>query len=65
MKRKDLEKALTKAGSRPLRNRGGHEIWGCPCGKHAVPVPNHPTIEAGTIRSIIKFMPCIPKGAIQ
>lgn len=47
MKRKDLEKALTRAGSTPSR------------------FPNHPTIEADTIRSIIKFMPCIAKGAIQ
>lgn len=62
IKRNTLTKALAALGCTPVRNRGGHEIWGCPCGQHTAPVPNHREATAGVLRSIIKQLPCLPEG---
>lgn len=61
-KRKQVEAALRAQGCSPLRNRGGHEVWGCPCGKHTAPLPNHGEVSAGVIRSIARQMDCLTKG---
>jgi predicted RNA binding protein YcfA (HicA-like mRNA interferase family) len=65
MKRREIERALRGAGCRPLRNRGGHEVWGCPCGQHTAPLPNHREITAGVVDSIQKMMPCLGEGWLQ
>ena len=64
-KRADVVKALTANGCTSLRNRGGHEIWGCPCGEHTAPLPNHRETTVGVIRGIIKQLPCLPEGWLQ
>jgi len=65
MKRREIERALIAAGCRPLRNRGGHEVWGCPCGQHTTALPNHRETTAGVVSSIIKQMPCLGEGWLQ
>jgi hypothetical protein len=40
-KRTQVVKTLRDNGCQTLRNVGGHEIWGCPCGSHTAPLPNH------------------------
>jgi hypothetical protein len=64
-KRTQTVRALRDNKCEPLRNAGGHEIWGCPCGKHEAPLPNHREITAGVVRSISKEMACLPKGWLQ
>ena len=65
MKRRDVERALFAARCTSLRNRGGHEIWGCPCGQHTAPLPNHREITAGVVGAIIKQMSCLEEGWLQ
>lgn len=65
MKRREIAQALLAGGCRRLRNRGGHEVWGCPCGKHTTALPNHREITAGVVASIIKQMPCLEQGWLQ
>ncbi|MGH3385342.1 MAG: type II toxin-antitoxin system HicA family toxin [Nocardioidaceae bacterium] len=65
MRRRDVVKALTANGCRPLRNVGGHEVWGCPCGKHRAPLPNHREITAGVVKSISGQMACLRRGWLQ
>lgn len=65
MKRVKVVAALKAHGCQPLRNSGGHEVFGCPCGKHRSPVPNHRTITAGVVRSIGMQMACLPEGWLQ
>ena len=64
-KRTQIVRTLRDNGCEPLRNVGGHEIWGCPCGKHAAPLPNHREVTAGVVRSIDKQMACLPKGWLK
>ena len=64
-KRLQIVKALRDNGCEPLRNVGGHEIWGCPCGQHSAPLPNHREVTAGVVRSISKQMACLPKGWLK
>lgn len=65
MRRRDVVAALLANGCRSLRNSGGHEVYGCPCGKHKAPLPRHNEITAGVIDSIRKMLPCLPKGWLQ
>jgi predicted RNA binding protein YcfA (HicA-like mRNA interferase family) len=65
MKRSDLIRKLRKAGCVTLRNTGGHEIYQCPCGSHAAPVPHHNEITAGVVNSIGNQMACLPKGWLK
>lgn len=65
MKRKDVAAKLGANGCTSLRNTGGHEVWGCPCGSHTAPLPNHRTITAGVVTGIETMMACLPKGWLQ
>jgi len=65
MKRREVERALRAHGCSPLRNRGGHEVWGCSCGQHTAPLPNHGEITAGVVASVQKHMQCLPEGWLQ
>lgn len=65
MRRRDVVSALTEESCERLRNKGGHEVWGCPCGRHIAPVPNHQMISPGTVRSIAEQMSCLKKGWLQ
>ena len=65
MKRSDVVAALRASGCVSLRNRGGHEVWGCPCGAHTAPLPNGRHITAGVVRAIAKEMTCLRKGWLQ
>lgn len=50
-----MVKELNSAGWTQLRNDGRHAVYGCPCGKHTMPVPeSHRTISAGVVRKIRK-----------
>jgi hypothetical protein len=46
----------------PLRNSGGHEVWGCPCGDHKTSLPNHSKITAGVVKDMGNHLACLPKG---
>ena len=66
MKRRDVETALAAHGCFPIRSRGDHDVWGCPCDKkHKAPVPRHRNISAGVVREIGKQMACLPEGWLQ
>lgn len=65
MKRREVEQALREQDCRSLRNRGGHEVWGCPCGSHTFALPNHPTTSPGVVRNAIKRLACLPEGWLQ
>lgn len=65
MKRLHVIAALRAHGCEPVRNRGGHEVWKCPCGEHTTAVPNHREITAGVVNSIQKQMPCLEEGWLQ
>ncbi len=64
-RRTEIVRTLRDNGCEPLRNVGGHEIWGCPCGKHTAPLPNHREVTAGVVRSLSKQMACLPKGWLK
>lgn len=51
-----MVRVLRAAGWTTLRDRGGHEIWGCPCGTHSTALPHHREISAGVVTSILKQM---------
>jgi predicted RNA binding protein YcfA (HicA-like mRNA interferase family) len=62
MKRRTLVAKLVEHGCAPLRNRGGHEVFGCGChGNHIAPVPNHAMVTGGTVASIEKQWPACRK----
>ncbi len=65
MRRRDVEKELERHRCRVLRNKGGHEVWGCPCGKHQAPLPRHTTVSPGVVRSISTKLACLPEGWLQ
>lgn len=67
MKRRDVEQALLAQDCRSLRNKGGHEIWGCPstCGQHTFALPNHTLTSAGVVRKATHDLACLPKGWLQ
>lgn len=62
MRRREVEKALKGRGCTLDRSTGGHDVWRCPCGQHIAAVPRHNDIPAGTVRSIARSLPCLPKG---
>ncbi|WP_412033871.1 type II toxin-antitoxin system HicA family toxin [Nocardioides marmotae] len=68
MSYRDLARRLRRAGCSIIRSSGRHEVWECPCGKHHAPVPNHgrgSVVAAGTVRSIITQLSCLPPGVVQ
>jgi hypothetical protein len=65
MRRNDVVAKLNANGCTPLRNSGGHEVWGCPCGSHTAPLPNHRSITAGVVSSIESKLACLSKGWLQ
>lgn len=57
---------LVDAGCRLVRRTGRHDIYACPCGVRTAPVPtSHRKISAGVVRSLIRQLPCLPKGWLQ
>jgi hypothetical protein len=65
MRRRLVEQRLRANRCKPLRNTGRHEVWGCPCGQHIAPVPNHREITAGVVRDIEQKMACLRKGWLK
>ncbi|WP_285659810.1 type II toxin-antitoxin system HicA family toxin [Actinomycetospora sp. NBRC 106375] len=65
MRRRDVARELRRHGCTVLRDKGGHEVWGCPCGQHRAPVPHHTMISPGVVRSIRNTMGCLPEGWLQ
>lgn len=65
MKRRDMERAMRAQNCEPLRNRGGHEVWGCPCGKHSFALPNHALTSPGVVRKAIRDLACLTEGWLQ
>lgn len=55
-RRRETVRVLRLAGWMALRDRGGHEIWGCLCGSHSTALPHHREISAGVVTSILKQM---------
>lgn len=62
MKYRDMERALRRQGCEPLRMRGDHETWRCPCGKHRVTLTRSREVSPGIVRDAIKRMVCLPEG---
>jgi predicted RNA binding protein YcfA (HicA-like mRNA interferase family) len=63
MKTRKVLAALAAAGCVEIRRSGRHTVYGCPCGKHTAPVPaSHTEVTAGVLASIVKQLPCLPKG---
>jgi hypothetical protein len=65
MKRRDVERALLAQNCRSLRNKGGHEIWGCPCGQHTYALPNHAVTSPGVVRKATQDLACLERGWLQ
>lgn len=65
MKRREIETALREQQCRPLRNKGGHEVWGCPCGQHRFALPNHTVTSPGVVRDAVRKLACLPEGWLQ
>lgn len=65
MRRRDVEREFERQGCRPLRDKGGHQVWGCPCGGHQAPLPRHTMISPGVVRSLSKLLVCLPEGWLQ
>lgn len=63
MKTRKVIQRLTAVGCVELRHSGRHTVYGCPCGRHTAPVPaSHVEVTAGVLNSIVKQLPCLPKG---
>ncbi|WP_461152615.1 type II toxin-antitoxin system HicA family toxin [Saccharopolyspora tripterygii] len=65
MKRTALVRLLEHHGCRTIRNRGNHEVFGCPCGQHQAPVPRHSKISPVVVQSVEKQLACLPRGWIK
>jgi predicted RNA binding protein YcfA (HicA-like mRNA interferase family) len=65
MKRRDVERALSRIGATLVRDKGEHTIYRCTCGQHQTALPRHTDITAGVVGSIIKQLPCAAKGWLQ
>jgi predicted RNA binding protein YcfA (HicA-like mRNA interferase family) len=65
MKRREVVRALARIGATLIRDKGDHTIYRCPCGEHQTALPRHTDITAGVVGSIIKQLPCAPKGWLQ
>lgn len=65
MRRREVEAALREQQCRSLRNKGGHEVWGCPCGQHSFPLPNHTITSPGVVRDAVRRLTCLPEGWLQ
>ena len=65
MKRRDVVRALARIGATLVRDKGDHTIYRCSCGEHQTALPRHADITAGVVGSIIKQLPCAPKGWLQ
>lgn len=65
MRLREVETALLDHKCKVLSDRGPHTKWGCPCGKHTVPVPRHPVVSPGVVRNIVKRLTCLPEGWLQ
>jgi len=50
---KDVIRALSKIGYRPVRQRGSHIRLSCP-GKKPITVPNYQSIGPGLLRKILR-----------
>jgi predicted RNA binding protein YcfA (HicA-like mRNA interferase family) len=59
------ERALARIGATLVRDKGEHTIYRCTCGQHQTALPRHTDITAGVVGSIIKQLPCAPKGWLQ
>ncbi|MBU6244146.1 MAG: type II toxin-antitoxin system HicA family toxin [Actinomycetales bacterium] len=63
MKTRKVIAALTAAGCEQVRSHGRHAVYRCPCGGHMAPVPvSHTEVTAGVLNSLVKQLPCLPKG---
>lgn len=52
---RQMERELTAAGWRTVRNSGRHTVYGCSHGSHTTPVPTtHRMVTPGVVRSIRK-----------
>jgi len=65
MKRRDVERALTRNGCEIEKTRGPHTKWRCPCGSHTAAIPRHRDISPGVIGQTIERMKCLPEGWLQ
>jgi predicted RNA binding protein YcfA (HicA-like mRNA interferase family) len=65
MKRRDLTKALRKAGLHIEREGGEHTIWQCSCGKHQTSVPRHTEVSAFVVKKIGEQIACKEEGWLQ
>jgi len=65
MKRRDVNRALRRAGCVIKNDDGPHTTWQCPCGQHTADIPRHVSISPGVVRDTISRMTCLPEGWLQ
>lgn len=65
MKYRDIERALRYAGCEPVKVRGDHEKWRCPCHAHSVVIVRSREVSPGVVRDAVKKMQCLPEGWLQ
>ncbi len=56
--------ALTRLGYREARQKGSHVRLTCP-GRSPVTVPLHPTLDRGTLRSILRTAQISPEEFVK
>ena len=54
---RDLVKLLKKNGAELVRTKGSHEVWAV--GNCQTVVPHHPTVAAGTLRTIERHLAAV------
>jgi hypothetical protein len=65
MRRREVSRALRRAGCGVKSDDGPHTTWLCPCGQHTADIPRHVDISPGVIRDTMNRMTCLPKGWLQ
>jgi len=63
MKRRDVNRALRRAGCVIKNDDGPHTTW--QCGQHTADIPRHVSILPGVVRDTISRMTCLPEGWLQ
>jgi len=65
MRRREINRALRRAGCVIKNDDGPHTTWQCPCARHTADIPRHVDISPGVVRDTISRMTCLPKGWLQ
>lgn len=62
IKRREMIRALAKAGCWVKSDSGAHTKWACPCGHHSANIPRHTDLSPGVVSDTINRMGCLNEG---